>query len=152
MSIGHATTYGRQASVMPELFGTGTRYSGASLGCRVFAAPSGGFAPVVATGLLPRQGNTHAVSAFMIALALITLLAVGVAKETAGRPRRSQPAACLVLPLKDPRARRVGQRQRTTAFRLPSRVGTRVQCAPLSRPRVRSGVQKTAITHGLTRP
>jgi MHS family shikimate/dehydroshikimate transporter-like MFS transporter len=88
MSIGHATMYGPQASFMPELFGTGTRYSGASLGCQVSAALSGGFAPVIATGLLAWQGNTHAVSMFMIALAVITLIAVGMAEETAGRPMR----------------------------------------------------------------
>ncbi len=88
MSIGHATMFGPQASFMPELFGTGTRYSGASLGCQVSAALSGGFAPVAATALLAWQGNTHAVSMFMIALAVITLVAVMVTKETAGRPMR----------------------------------------------------------------
>jgi MHS family shikimate/dehydroshikimate transporter-like MFS transporter len=88
MSIGHATMFGPQASFMPELFGTGSRYSGASLGCQVAAALSGGFAPVLATGLLAWQGNTHAVSMFMIALAVITLIAVAVTKETAGQPMR----------------------------------------------------------------
>jgi MHS family shikimate/dehydroshikimate transporter-like MFS transporter len=88
MSIGHATMFGPQASFMPELFGTGSRYSGASLGCQVSAAISGGFAPVVATGLLAWQGNTHAVSMFMIGLAIITLIAVTVTKETAGQPMR----------------------------------------------------------------
>jgi MHS family shikimate/dehydroshikimate transporter-like MFS transporter len=33
MSVTHATMYGPQAAFMPELFGTGSRYSGASLGC-----------------------------------------------------------------------------------------------------------------------
>ena len=89
MSIGHATMYGPQASFMPELFGTGTRYSGASLGCQVAAAISGGFAPVIATGLLAWQGNSHGVSVFMIVLAVITLIAVAVSKETAGKPMRA---------------------------------------------------------------
>lgn len=86
MSIAHATMYGPQASFMPELFGTGSRYSGSSLGCQVSAAISGGFAPVVATSLLAWQGNTHGVSLFMIVLALITLLSVIAAHEPAGRP------------------------------------------------------------------
>jgi len=88
MSIGHATMYGPQASFMPELFSTGSRYSGASLGCQVSAALSGGFAPMIATGLLAWSGSTHAVSAFMVVLALISLVAVTVAQETSHRPLR----------------------------------------------------------------
>jgi MFS transporter, MHS family, shikimate and dehydroshikimate transport protein len=86
MSVAHATMYGPQASFMPELFGTGSRYSGASLGCQMSAAISGGFAPIIATSLLAWQGNTHGVSLFLIGLALITLSAVVVAQETAQRP------------------------------------------------------------------
>jgi len=86
MSVAHATMYGPQASFMPELFGTGSRYSGASLGCQVSAAISGGFAPIVATSLLAWQGNTHGVSIFLMGLALITLFSVVVAQETAQRP------------------------------------------------------------------
>ncbi len=89
MSIGHATMYGPQAAFMSELFATGSRYSGASLGCQVSAALSGGFAPVIATGLLAWLGNTHGVSVFMIALALITLAVVAAARETARLPMRS---------------------------------------------------------------
>jgi MHS family shikimate/dehydroshikimate transporter-like MFS transporter len=86
MSIGHATMYGPQASFMPELFGTGSRYSGSSLGCQVSAAISGGFAPVIATSLFAWQGNTQGISLFMIALAGITLISVLLAQETAQRP------------------------------------------------------------------
>jgi MHS family shikimate/dehydroshikimate transporter-like MFS transporter len=86
VTIAHATMYGPQASFMPELFGTGSRYSGASLGCQVSAAISGGFAPVIATSLLAWQGNTHGVSLFLIALSLITLVSVVLAQETARRP------------------------------------------------------------------
>jgi MFS transporter, MHS family, shikimate and dehydroshikimate transport protein len=74
---------------MPGTFGTGTRYSGASLGCQVAAALSGGFALVIATGLLIWQGNTYAACAFMIGLALVPLLAVLMANETVRRPMRS---------------------------------------------------------------
>jgi MHS family shikimate/dehydroshikimate transporter-like MFS transporter len=86
VSVAHATMYGPQAAFMPELFGTGSRYSGASLGCQVSAAISGGFAPIIATSLLAWQGNTHGVSLFLIALSLITLVSVVVAQETAQRP------------------------------------------------------------------
>jgi MHS family shikimate/dehydroshikimate transporter-like MFS transporter len=73
---------------MPELFSTGSRYSGASLGCQVSAALSGGFAPMIATGLLAWSGGTHAVSAFMVVLAVISLAAVVAAQETSHRPLR----------------------------------------------------------------
>jgi hypothetical protein len=86
MTIGHATIYGPQASFMPELFGTGSRYSGSSLGCQVAAAISGGFAPLAATSLLAWQGNTRGISLFMIALAVITLISVVAAQETARLP------------------------------------------------------------------
>jgi MHS family shikimate/dehydroshikimate transporter-like MFS transporter len=67
---------------MPELFGTRVRYTGASIGCQVSAAVSGGFAPIVATALLAWAGATWPVSVYMIALGLIAAVAVVVAKET----------------------------------------------------------------------
>ena len=74
--------FGPQAAYLPELFGTETRYSGASLGCQVSAALSGGFAPIVATALLGWAGATWPVSLLMIALAVITLVSALAAGET----------------------------------------------------------------------
>ena len=71
------------AAYMPELFGTRTRYSGASLGCQVSAALSGGFAPLIAAGLLAWAGATWPISLYLIALAAITLAAVLASRETA---------------------------------------------------------------------
>jgi hypothetical protein len=67
---------------MPELFGTRVRYSGASLGCQVSAALSGGFAPIIATALLGWAGATWPVSLYLVALGLIAAVAVVVAHET----------------------------------------------------------------------
>jgi MHS family shikimate/dehydroshikimate transporter-like MFS transporter len=83
MSVTHGLMFGPQAAYLPELFGTRTRYSGASLGCQVSAALSGGFAPIIATGLLAWAGATWPVSLYLIGLAAITLLAVMASGETA---------------------------------------------------------------------
>ena len=82
MSLTHATMFGPQAAFMPELFGTRVRYSGASLGCQVAAAISGGFAPMIATGLLAWAGATWPIALYLITLAAITLLATIYATET----------------------------------------------------------------------
>ena len=58
MNVTHAIGFGIGAAWMPELFGTRVRYTGASLGCQVSAALSGGFAPIIATALLGWAGAT----------------------------------------------------------------------------------------------
>lgn len=83
MSLTHGLMFGPQAAYMPELFGTRTRYSGASLGCQVSAALSGGFAPIIAAGLLAWAGATWPISLYLIALAAITLAAVLASRDTA---------------------------------------------------------------------
>jgi len=83
MSLTHGLMFGPQAAYMPELFGTRTRYSGASLGCQVSAALSGGFAPIIAAGLLAWAGATWPISLYLIGLAAITLIAVVASRETA---------------------------------------------------------------------
>ena len=83
LSLTHGTMFGPQASYMPELFGTRMRYSGASLGCQVAAAISGGFAPIIATALFAWAGGTWAISLYLIALAGITLVATLASPETA---------------------------------------------------------------------
>lgn len=82
MSLTHAMMFGPQGAFLPELFGTRVRYSGASIGCQVAAALSGGFAPIIATGLLGWTGQTWPISLFLAALAVITFIATLAAVET----------------------------------------------------------------------
>jgi metabolite-proton symporter len=82
MNVTHAIGFGIGAAWMPELFGTRVRYTGASLGCQVSAALSGGFAPIIATALLGWAGATWPVSLYLMALGLIALFAVLAAGET----------------------------------------------------------------------
>jgi MHS family shikimate/dehydroshikimate transporter-like MFS transporter len=85
MSLTHGLMFGPQAAFLPELFGTKVRYSGASLGCQVSAAISGGFAPLIATALLTWENGTRSISLYLVGLAVVTLLAVIASKETAFR-------------------------------------------------------------------
>jgi MFS transporter, MHS family, shikimate and dehydroshikimate transport protein len=82
MSLTHAMMFAPQAALLPELFGTRVRYSGASLGCQVAAAISGGFSPLIASALLAWSGATWPISLYLVALAGVTLAATLAASET----------------------------------------------------------------------
>jgi metabolite-proton symporter len=77
----HAAMYGPQAAFLSELFGTRVRYSGASLGAQLAAVLAGGTSPFIATLLLANYG-TGALALYIIAMALITIVAVVLASET----------------------------------------------------------------------
>ena len=81
MTATHGMLFGPKAAFMPELFGTRVRYSGAALGANIAAALSGGFSPMIATALLAGPGS-WAVSVYIAALALVTVIAVAAAPET----------------------------------------------------------------------
>ena len=82
MSLTHAMMFGPQAVLMPELFGTRVRYTGASVGCQVAAALSGGFSPLIASALLAWTGATWPISLYLVGLAALTLVAAVAARET----------------------------------------------------------------------
>src|SRR5436190_21450389 len=50
--LGHASLYSVQASLIPELFGTRLRYTGASIGYQLAAPIAGGSAPLIASWLV----------------------------------------------------------------------------------------------------
>jgi metabolite-proton symporter len=77
----HAPMYAPQGAFFAELFGTNVRYSGASLGSQLAAAVAGGFSPLIATALLPKYGP-NAIALYIIAMSLITIVAVWSAVET----------------------------------------------------------------------
>lgn len=79
----HSAMYAPQGAFFSELFGTEVRYSGASLGYQLASPLAGGIAPLVATGLLSTSGgNAWPVSVYLIGLAAVTILSVGLAAET----------------------------------------------------------------------
>jgi MFS family permease len=78
-----AAMYGPQAALFAELFGTGVRYSGASLGSQLAAPLAGGLAPLIATALLGwAGGEPWPIAIYMIGMSLITFCSVWLARET----------------------------------------------------------------------
>jgi metabolite-proton symporter len=82
----HAAMYGPQAAFIAELFSTELRYSGASMGYQLAGVLGGGIAPIVAIALVHTFGTAYAVSVYVLAMVLLTLVALAVAQETAERP------------------------------------------------------------------
>ena len=81
--VGHAAMYGPQAAFLSELFGTSVRYSGASLGYQLASPLAGGLAPLIAAKLLDLwHGSPTLVAAYLIGMALITIISVCLATET----------------------------------------------------------------------
>ena len=79
----HAAMYGPQAAFFSELFGTKVRYSGASIGYQLASIVAGSVAPLIATALLAAYSSSVPVSVYVAVCALITMLAVFLARETA---------------------------------------------------------------------
>jgi len=82
VSLTHAVMFAPQAAFLTEMFGARTRYSGASVGCQVAAALSGGFAPIIATWLMGWSGQSWPISVYLVILAAITLAAALASVET----------------------------------------------------------------------
>ncbi|MDA2805358.1 MFS transporter [Nocardiopsis suaedae] len=81
----HAAMYGPQAAYFSELFGTRTRYSGASIGYQLASIVAGGLAPLIATSLLAAFASAVPVAVYVAGAAVLTLAAVAVSPETRGR-------------------------------------------------------------------
>jgi metabolite-proton symporter len=78
----HAAMYGPQAAFISELFSTRLRYSGASLGYQLAGVLGGALAPIISIALLDRFSAWVAVSLYVSAMLLITIVAVLFAQET----------------------------------------------------------------------
>jgi metabolite-proton symporter len=83
--IFHGAMYAPQAAFFSEMFATRMRYSGASIGAQFSSVAAGAPAPLIATALLADYDSSAPIALYVIAAALLTLVAVGVAKETRER-------------------------------------------------------------------
>jgi MFS family permease len=102
--VTHAAMYGPQAAFIAEMFSTKLRYSGASMGYQLAGVIGGGIAPIVSIALASTFGTAYAVSFYVLAALVLTLVALGFAPETArvdlheeqpdvaAVPRQSRPA------------------------------------------------------------
>src|SRR5688572_13746666 len=82
LAVGHAAMYAPQGAFFSELFGARVRYSGASLGPQLSSVLAGGLSPIIATTLLEYGYGRGALSAYLVGMSVITIVAVGVAAET----------------------------------------------------------------------
>jgi metabolite-proton symporter len=73
---------GPQAALFAEMFGTRVRYSGASLGYQLGAIFGGGFAPFIAASLYAATTSSLSISAYMLALCIVSLVSVLLITET----------------------------------------------------------------------
>lgn len=79
----HAMMYAPQAAFFSEMFGTGVRYTGASLGYQVASPLAGGLAPLICTGLLGKFGGASwPLAIYLGIMCLITIIAVWMSRET----------------------------------------------------------------------
>lgn len=81
----HGAMYAPQAAFFSEMFATRMRYSGASIGAQFASVAAGAPAPLIATALLSEYDSSTPISLYVIASVVLTLIAVGVAKETRHR-------------------------------------------------------------------
>ncbi|MFF7656531.1 MFS transporter [Streptomyces sp. NPDC007983] len=81
----HGAMYAPQAAFFSEMFATRMRYSGASIGAQFSSVAAGAPAPLIATALLADYDSATPIALYVIAAALLTVVAVGAAKETRER-------------------------------------------------------------------
>jgi metabolite-proton symporter len=83
LAVGHALLYSVQAALIPELFSTRVRCTGASLGYQLGAPLAGGLAPLIAASLLKAfSGQTWPLAVYIVLVATISLLCIQRLPET----------------------------------------------------------------------
>nr|WSY56998.1 MHS family MFS transporter [Streptomyces sp. NBC_00886] len=81
----HGAMYAPQAAFFSEMFATRMRYSGASIGAQFASVAAGAPAPLIATALLADYDSSTPIALYVIAAVVLTLIAVGAARETRHR-------------------------------------------------------------------
>ena len=88
MPLVQAAMYGPLAAFTTEIFATGNRYTGASLGYQLSSTLGGGFAPLIAATLVAGTTTGNGllrVALFAAAAALISAVTIAIAKESSKR-------------------------------------------------------------------
>lgn len=88
MAIGLGISYGPQCAMYAEMFPTNVRYSGISIGYALGAILGGAFAPTIAQLLLQATDWSGAIGLYIMGTAVISFVAVTLAKETRGNNLR----------------------------------------------------------------
>ncbi|WP_395729388.1 MFS transporter [Nakamurella sp.] len=88
MPLVQAAMYGPLAAFTTEIFATGNRYTGASLGYQLSSTLGGGFAPLIAATLVAGTTTGNGllrVAVFAATAALISAITIALAKESSRR-------------------------------------------------------------------
>jgi len=83
--IPHDMQYGPQAALIAEAFTPRLRYSGASLGYQLASVIAGGPAPLIATALFARYHSGYAISIYIAACAVVSLVATAMMPDYTGK-------------------------------------------------------------------
>ncbi len=84
LAVVHAMLYSVQASLLPELFSTRLRYTGASLSYQLAGPVAGGLAPIICLYLVRWfPGQYWPLAAYLIFIALISIVCIWQLGETA---------------------------------------------------------------------
>jgi MFS family permease len=83
--VPHDMMYGPQAALIAESFPGHLRYSGASLGYQLASVIAGGPAPLIATWLYGHYHSGFAVAWYILACAVVTLLATAMMRDFTGQ-------------------------------------------------------------------
>jgi metabolite-proton symporter len=89
----HAAMYGPQASFIAEMFPTKVRYTGASMGYQLAGILGGALAPIISVALIDLYDTSLAVSAYVVAVLVLTTVCVLLAPETSRIDLHADPAA-----------------------------------------------------------
>jgi Major Facilitator Superfamily len=83
--VPHDMMYGPQAALIAESFTGRLRYSGASLGYQLASVIAGGPAPMIATWLFAHYGSAYAIAAYILACAVVSLIAAAMMQDYTGK-------------------------------------------------------------------
>jgi metabolite-proton symporter len=83
--IPHDMQYGPQAALIAESFTPRLRYSGASLGYQLASIIAGGPAPLIATALFASYHSGYAISIYIAACAVVSLIAASMMPDYTGK-------------------------------------------------------------------
>jgi len=83
--IPHDMQYGPQAALIAEAFTPRLRYSGSSLGYQLASVIAGGPAPLIATALFAAYHSGYAISVYIAACAVISLISASLMPDYTGQ-------------------------------------------------------------------
>ena len=86
LTLGLGFSYGPQSALYAELFPASVRLSGVSISYAIGAILGGAFAPTIAAALVAATGTTTSVTAYLVVMTLVGLVATLLLRDRSGIP------------------------------------------------------------------